>query len=105
MTGVQTCALPICFYELRVRNAPGTPLATAPSATPGAPLLLLAANLANAAESDIAPSAELKIGQQTLQAPEAFAVTRSQKLWIYIVLLAGLLIAIEWITYHRRITV
>lgn len=93
------------FYELRVRNAPGTPLATAPSATPGAPLLLLAANLANAAESDIAPSAELKIGQQTLQAPEAFAVTRSQKLWIYIVLLAGLLIAIEWITYHRRITV
>ena len=68
-------------------------------------MLALAANLASAAESDITPSAELKIGEQTIQAPEAFAVTRSQKLWIYFILLAGLLMAIEWITYHRRITV
>jgi hypothetical protein len=84
------------FYEL-----------TPASAVPAAPVtkLELAANLANAAESDIAPSAELKIADKSLPAPEAFAITHSQKLWFYIVLLAGLLIGIEWITYHRRVTV
>ena len=39
-------------------------------------------------ESDIAPSTELTLGGKKLEAPEAFAITRSQKLWIYLVLLA-----------------
>ena len=105
------------FYQLTLRDptgpapsvrsfAPFLGSAASTEAAPGpAPVLALAANLASAAESDITPSAELKIGEQTIQAPEAFAVTRSQKLWIYFILLAGLLMAIEWITYHRRITV
>ncbi len=98
------------FYQLILRDPTSatatsltTPASTAPAST--APVLMLAANLASATESDITPSAELKIGQQTLQAPAAFAVTRSQKLWIYFIMLAGLLMAVEWITYHRRITV
>jgi Ca-activated chloride channel family protein len=37
--------------------------------------------------------------------PEAFAITRSRKLWTYLILLAMALIVMEWITYHRRITV
>jgi len=65
----------------------------------------LAANLASATESDIAPSAVLSLGGKKLEKPEAFAITHSQKLWIYLVLLAGALILLEWITYHRRITV
>ena len=65
----------------------------------------LAANLASAAESDIAPSSTLTLGGKKLQAPEAFELTRSQKLWWYFVFLAIALIVTEWITYHRRITV
>jgi hypothetical protein len=65
----------------------------------------LAANLASVEESDIAPSVELSLGGTKLKAPEAFEITRSQKLWWYFVLLAMGLIVVEWITYHRRITV
>jgi Ca-activated chloride channel homolog len=71
--------------------------------------LELAANLSSPAESDIAPSQKLSLGEtgraQELAAPEAFAVSRSTKLWLYFVLLAALLIGLEWITYHRRVTV
>jgi len=67
--------------------------------------LELAANLASSAESDIGPSTDLTLGGKKLAAPEAFAVTRSQKLWLYLLLLVGLIIAVEWVTYHRRITV
>jgi hypothetical protein len=65
----------------------------------------LAANLASPSESDIAPSAVLTLGGKKLEPPEAFAITHSQKLWIYLILLATGLILVEWITYHRRITV
>jgi hypothetical protein len=67
--------------------------------------LELAANLSSTIGSDIAPSTALTLGGKALQAPEAFKITRSQKLWIYLVLLAMLLIVVEWVTYHRRITV
>ncbi|HEY5934593.1 MAG TPA: hypothetical protein VIU61_08160, partial [Kofleriaceae bacterium] len=67
--------------------------------------LSLAANLASPMESDIAPSSDLALGGKKLEAPEAFAITRSRKLWIYLILLAMGLIVMEWVTYHRRITV
>ena len=75
-----------------------------PSKSEG-PHIALAANLASPTESNIAPSTTLTLGGRELQAPEAFAITHSQKLWIYLVLLALGLIALEWITYHRRLTV
>ena len=53
----------------------------------------------------IGASTELTLGGKKLTAPEAFAVSRSQKLWWYFVLLAIGLVVLEWITYHRRITV
>jgi Ca-activated chloride channel homolog len=65
----------------------------------------LAANLASPGESDIAPSTELLLGGKKLDEPEAFAITRSRKLWTYLILLAMAFIVMEWITYHRRITV
>jgi hypothetical protein len=68
----------------------------------------LAANLASAMESDIAPSTALTLGGpegKKLQAPEKFAISRSQKLWIYLILFGLGLIVLEWVTYHRRITV
>jgi hypothetical protein len=83
------------YYDVVAKGADGKPMAQ----------IMLAANLANAAESDIAPSSELRLGGRKLEAPEAFAITHSQKLWIYLLLLATGLIVLEWVTYHRRITV
>jgi hypothetical protein len=68
----------------------------------------LAANLSSPAESDIAPSSTLTLGGaegKQLQAPDKFEISRSQKLWIYLILFGLALIVVEWITYHRRITV
>jgi hypothetical protein len=64
----------------------------------------LAANLASSAESDIGPSTELTLGGKTLAAPDKFEVTRSERLWTALLLVMLIIIAVEWVTYHRRIT-
>jgi len=79
--------------------------AVAPPGAPPTPALELAANLSSPAESAIAPVPDLALGGKKIAAPEAFAVSRSQKLWVYLILAAALLLGLEWITYHRRITV
>ncbi len=83
------------FYDVSAKGEDGKEMAH----------IKLAANLASVDESDIAPSTELTLGGKKLSAPEAFEITRSQKLWWYFVLIALALIVAEWITYHRRITV
>jgi hypothetical protein len=83
------------YYDLAAKAPNGSVLAR----------VQLAANLASATESDIAPSAKLSLGGKQLQAPEAFAISHSQKLWIYLIIFAAAMILVEWITYHRRITV
>jgi Ca-activated chloride channel family protein len=88
------------FHELRVR-APAEVAADAPVIA----AMNVAANLGNPTESDIAPSTVLTLAGKELQAPEAFAVTRTKKLWIYAALLVVLILLVEWATYHRRITV
>ena len=70
-----------------------------------AAIVELAANLANPDESRIVPGRELVMGGKTLLLPEGFAFTRQRVLWIYLVLACMLLLAVEWLTYHRRITV
>ncbi len=83
------------YYDLTAKAPDGKVLAS----------ISLAANLASQSESRIAPSGELTLGGKKLVAPEAFSITHSQKLWIYLLLFATGLIVLEWITYHRRITV
>ncbi len=83
------------YYDLTAKAPDGKALAA----------ISLAANLASPSESRIAPSSELTLGGKKLAAPEAFSITHSQKLWIYLLLFATGLIVLEWITYHRRITV
>ncbi len=83
------------YYDIAAKTSDGKPLAQ----------ITLAANLASPTESDIAPSATLTLAGKKLEAPESFSITHSQKLWIYLVLLALALIVLEWVTYHRRITV
>jgi len=86
------------YYDLAAKAPDGSVLAH----------VELAANLASPEESDIAPSQKLTLGGKAgrqLAEPEAFAITHSQKLWIYLIIFAAGLILVEWITYHRRITV
>jgi hypothetical protein len=86
------------YYDLAAKAPDGSVLAR----------IELAANLASPEESDIAPSTKLTLGGaggKQLAEPEAFAISHSQQLWIYLIVLAAGLILVEWITYHRRITV
>jgi hypothetical protein len=86
------------YYDLAAKAPDGSVLAR----------IELAANLSSREESDIAPSQKLTLGGpggKQLAEPEAFAISHSQKLWIYLIIFAAGLILVEWITYHRRITV
>jgi VWA domain-containing protein len=83
------------YYEVVAKGADGKPMAQ----------MQLAANLASPSESDITPSAQLTLGGKKLEAPEKFAITHSRQIWVYLILFAMGLILVEWITYHRRITV
>lgn len=65
----------------------------------------LAANLGSPTESSIAPAQDLVLGGRTLAAPESFPVSARRELWVYLVLAVLALLALEWVTYHRRITV
>jgi hypothetical protein len=67
--------------------------------------LELAANLGSPTESTIAPAADLALAGKTLTPPPTFAITARRELWVYLLLAALALIGLEWITYHRRITV
>ena len=65
----------------------------------------IAANLASPEESDIAPAATLALGGKELAAPESFSVTIQRRFWTILLLMLVILLAVEWVTYHRRITV
>jgi hypothetical protein len=72
-----------------------------PQATTGA----FAANLLDAEESSIEPAKELVVDGKKAGTLGGFQIGVRREIWIYLLLAAVLLTAIEWITYHRRITV
>lgn len=95
----------ILAYPPTPPPAPGEP--PPQPVTTGEPLarMEVATNLGSPTESRVAPTADLVLGGQTLGAPPAFAVSARRDLWIYVILLVVALLCVEWITYHRRITV
>jgi hypothetical protein len=84
-------------------GAPSTSTSTSggPTATVGS----FAANLLDADESSIEPAKELVVDGKKAGALSAFQIGVRREIWIYLLLAALLLTAIEWVTYHRRITV
>lgn len=64
-----------------------------------------AANLLDADESAIEPAKELVVDGKKAGALEGFTIGVRRELWIYLLLAAIALTAVEWFTYHRRITV
>ena len=67
--------------------------------------LQLAANLSSPTESAIAPAKALTLGGKQLAAPERTGMSHSRPIWLYLVLLAVLLLCAEWLTFNRRITI
>ncbi len=80
------------FYKLIV---PGQPSTTT----------MFAANLSDAAESRIKPVDKLELGGEKARAVAGFHAGVRRELWLYLLLGAILLSLVEWVTYHRRVTV
>jgi len=81
------------FYELSVKTEPEPTLS------------MFAANLSNIAESRITPVDTLELAGKTAAMPSGFDPGMRREIWLYLLLAAAIVSTIEWITYHRRITV
>jgi len=64
-----------------------------------------AANLSDPAESAITPEPELKVGETRAGELEGFTVGARRELWVYFLVAVLVVSALEWLTYHRRVTV
>lgn len=64
-----------------------------------------AANLSDLDESRITAANSLRVSDTSAGKLEEFHVGVRTEMWIYLLLLAVALTTLEWITYHRRITV
>lgn len=102
------------FYELTGTEGPADPsqtlaapdpAGTAKNEKPPSNTTAFAANLLDADESAIEPAKELVIDGKKAGELGGFQIGVRREIWIYLLLAAILLTAIEWITYHRRITV
>jgi len=64
-----------------------------------------AANLLDRSESAIAPRGALSVDGRPAGPVAGFRVGVRREIWIYLLLAVALLTALEWATYHRRLTV
>lgn len=64
-----------------------------------------AANLSDLDESRIAPQKELVLAGKKASAASVAPVNLRLDLWVYLLLAALVLSIVEWVTYHRRVTV
>lgn len=81
------------FYELQVAAEP-EPITT-----------MFAANLSDLEESKIEPVPELDLGSKKAAALAGFNPGVRRELWLYLLLAVVIVSTVEWITYHRRLTV
>ncbi|MCU0682113.1 MAG: VWA domain-containing protein [Polyangiaceae bacterium] len=98
------------FYTLRSgAAAPGAanPPGGAPDAMAalGAGETMFAANLSDATESAIGPAENVRVGGVDAGTLEGFRAGVRREIWVYLLAAAVALTALEWFTYHRRITV
>jgi hypothetical protein len=64
-----------------------------------------AANLSDPVESNVEPAKELAVGGKEAGEVSGFEVGVRRELWIYLLIAVLLVTALEWLTYHRRVTV
>lgn len=66
---------------------------------------MFAANLSDRLESAITPIAQLRVGEQDAGQVSGFTVGVRRDIWVYLLLALALLMGLEWLSYHRRVTV
>ncbi|WP_245678025.1 vWA domain-containing protein [Chondromyces crocatus] len=66
---------------------------------------MFAANLSSPTESSITPVPELKVQGRTAGEVGEFKIGVRREIWVYLLAAVLLMTAIEWLTYHRRVTV
>ncbi|APR87135.1 hypothetical protein A7982_12484 [Minicystis rosea] len=66
---------------------------------------MFAANLSDVAESSIKPHETLEVDGRAASAASEFKIGVRREMWIYLLIAVLLVTTIEWVTYHRRITV
>ena len=91
------------FYDLSLPQA-GVGAAPGDVAAAGTNVRF-AANLLDETESTIGPQEKLMVDGKEAGEVSAFHVGVRREIWIYLLLIAIGITVIEWITYHRRITV
>jgi hypothetical protein len=92
------------FYELTAMDSRGANGANGKSHDAGQPIAF-AANLLDAEESTIEPAKEIAVGGRKAGQLAGFSIGMRREVWIYLLIAALVVTAIEWATYHRRITV
>jgi hypothetical protein len=80
------------FYQLAIEGSDQAPTR-------------FAANLSDLDESQIAPVAKLSLGGNEAGEAKGFSTRARHQIWGYLVLAVLLISALEWVTYHRRVTV
>jgi von Willebrand factor type A domain/Aerotolerance regulator N-terminal len=86
------------FYELSTGAAPA-------GDGDGSGTVAFAANLLDASESAIAPQDHLIVDGKTAGEVTGFRFGVRREIWVYLLLAVALLTALEWATYHRRVTI
>ncbi len=66
---------------------------------------MFAANLADPKESTIKPREKLEIDGRVAGDPGEFKIGVRREMWVYLLAAVLLVTALEWLTFHRRITV
>lgn len=66
---------------------------------------MFAANLAHLEESRIEPADQLSVGKTDAGKVAGFTAGVRREIWLYLLLAVLALSTLEWITYHRRVTV
>lgn len=64
-----------------------------------------AANLSDLDESRITPSEKLELGSAQAEEAQGFSSRARQQIWGYLLLIVIAVSALEWLAYHRRVTV
>jgi hypothetical protein len=72
---------------------------------PGEAVTRFAANMASRSESTIAPAAELAVGGVKAGPVTGFGGGAKQQWWFLALLAVMAVLALEWLSYHRRVTV
>ncbi|MCA9619439.1 MAG: VWA domain-containing protein, partial [Myxococcales bacterium] len=66
---------------------------------------MFAANLSDPKESRIKPEPTLEVGGHEATAVAGFEIGVRREVWVYLLAAVVLVAGLEWLSYHRRVTV